>query len=280
MTDIQARVAGFAQRFEHSFRREQPATFFAAEAELRDLVTDRTFPALINRALRTVSEKPYESGPWTLHQLVLCRGPGYALSLSLASANTRYIHSSPHLALLLPVRGTTLQYERYRLPAGYNNAVFDPSATLEPLAAGEVPHGDALHVHPEGEVVDLRIATPQLVLKLTSSAWHPLEWLFDRASRRAVQANDAALATTQLRVAAYLLGRLGQASSIEPLKQLATHNTPNVRWAAIQSLGRLSASEARVQLERVLDDPHPHLRRAARRTLGLPAAAEDGSSWR
>jgi HEAT repeat protein len=168
-----------------------------------------------------------------------------------------------------PLGGQVLHVDRYRLPPSYNNAVFDPALKLEPSGSAVVACGELLAVRPEPEIHDFRIEAPRLLLKFTSSVWHVLEWLFDRDNLRAVQANDAALSTTQLRVAAYLLGRLGHVSSVVPLKQLADHEIPNVRWAAIQNLGRLSAVEARAKLEQARQDVHPHIRRAAEKSLAL-----------
>lgn len=276
MTDIQAQLAAFAERFAQQFSRERPDTFYTGELDLRSLIANGSFPAIINRALESIRDRPYAAGNWTLHQIVLAQGPAFALSLALVDARTRYLHSSPFLAMYAPADARPLTYTRYRLPPNHNNAVFDASARLAPAGTGALSPGDILHVHPEGELIDFEIESPRLILKLTSSAWHVLEWLFDRGTLKAVQANDAALVTTQLRVASYLLGRLGHASSIEPLKQLASHNTPNVRWAGIQNLGRLSVTDARAALAQALEDPHPHIRRAARKSLGLGTETAQG----
>ncbi|GAC1622831.1 MAG: hypothetical protein NVS9B10_07210 [Nevskia sp.] len=255
------------------FDRAKPDSFLACDAAFRELLDEEFVGDCIRASLSAMRENPYASGDWTLHQLVLCRGPGYALSLALINESTRFIHTSPFLAMYSPFGETPLRYERYRLPPTYSNAVFDPTVSLEHAGSGSVLRGEVLHVHPEREVHDFRIAMPQLVLKFASSPWQMLEWLFDRESLLPRQANDAALSTTQLRVASYLLGRLGHRSSIEPLKQLSDSSVPSVRWAAIQNLGRLDAVEALKKLERATRDPHPHIRHAAQKSLAQRGAS-------
>jgi len=268
-----AQTAAFAAQVEQLFVIEQPETFFRAEAAFRVLANDTFSRANINAALRQLLGSPLEKGDWTANQLVLHRGPGYALSITLLEQQTRFIHTSPHYAMYAPLGGSCLAYELFRLPPSYRNAVFDPTLQLLPSGTGSVECGQVLCTRPDHDLHDFKIDQPQLVLKFTSSAWHVLEWLFDRVSLKAVQANDAALATTQLRVASYLLGRLGHASSIEPLKKLASHRIPNIRWAGIQNLGRLSGAEALEQLRIAVNDEHPHIQSAARKSLAIAAAA-------
>ncbi|MGH6629313.1 MAG: HEAT repeat domain-containing protein, partial [Burkholderiales bacterium] len=114
---------------------------------------------------------------------------------------------------------------------------------------------------------DFQVPQPIPVLRFASASLRPMEWLFSKNTLQAWQANDADLSSTQLRVAAYVLGKLAHHSSVGPLRQLASHPHHAVRWAAIQNLGRLSRSEALLKIREAVNDPHPHVRRAAQKTL-------------
>ena len=273
MSTRATRFEKFSAEIQRIFDRTRPDSFFACESAFREFLDQDFIEDCIRTQLALLCEKPYASGDWTLHQLVLSRGPGFTLSLALIDEQTRFIHTSPCLALYSPI-GNALRYDCYRLPPSYRNAVFDSSLRLERTRSGVAGQGEVLQIHPEREVHDFQIAAPQLVIKFASSPWHMLEWLFDRDTLLPKQANDAALSTTQLRVASYLLGRLGHRSSIEPLKKLSDSAVPSVRWAAIQNLGRLDAQEALRKLERAVNDPHPHIRRAAQKSLAQNAASK------
>lgn len=248
-------------------RRDAPEAFWEAEPALRTLIGGGYVSEALNRELAQLVSEPAHFGSWRPSEWLLHRGPGYALSVARFEQTRRFIHALPFYAFLSPLGGSELHHLRYRLPAEYNNPVFAPGLSLQPDGEHRCRTGELLALHSDRYAYDFQLPRPVLVVKLSTSPIRPLEWLFSRDQLQSWQANDADLSSTQLRVAADVLGKFAHQSSLPSLKLLTTHPHHSVRWAAIQSLGRLSRSEAIQQLQLALQDRHPHIRRAAQKTL-------------
>ncbi|MES2683268.1 MAG: HEAT repeat domain-containing protein [Pseudomonadota bacterium] len=250
--------------------------FWEAEKPLRVLLASGHLQQAFNEELRRLLADPCYFSDWRPSEWVLHRGNGFSLAVSVFDAPRRFIHALPFHALYAPLVGESLAYQRYRLPAAYNNAVFDPGLALEPAGSEVVKSGEVLALHTAEYAYDFVLPKPVVVLKLSTAPIRPLEWLFQKETLKSWQANDADLSSTQLRVAADVLGKFAHQSSLEPLKLLTTHPHHAVRWTAIQNLGRLNRSEALAKLQIACSDPHPHIQRAAKKTLGqiAPRKAE------
>ncbi len=257
----------FRDAVEQCFRAESPDTFWRLEDAFRQLLTDGTLAAVFNRELRRLLDDPCYMGNWRANQIMLNRGRGHVLSIWLFDQPRRYIHSTPYYGMFAPLGTESLHYDVYRLPQNYRNAQFDPEVRLEPAGSGFTAPGGVLLLQSDQYVYDFKVERPLAVAKFSTAAYHTLEWLFERETLRAWQANDSELVSTQLRVAAYILGRLADASSLEALQSLSDHRNHSVRWAAVQTIGRLDREAALQRLRQALDDPHPHLRRAAAGSL-------------
>ncbi len=260
-------MAAFAELIRKRYSPDRPESFWNCEPLFRHLADPEFAERVINDTLRALSIDPYHSGDWRAREIMLVRDPGWTLSLQLLEAPDRYIHSSPSHLLISPLSGLPLRGELYALPASYDNAVFDPSLKLEVIGPFALNAYEVLAIRADRHAVDLRIEQPVMLLKLATSPLQALEWLFSKSTLHPWQANDADAAMTNLRVGAYVLGRLSHQSSLEPIKALTGHANPNVRWAAIQNLGRLSRVEAQRYLLAALDDSHPYVRHAARQAM-------------
>lgn len=260
-------LARFTGQVDLNIGNDPPDSFWSLEEEFRRLLHSGFLAGFINRELRRLMDTPSHMGDWRPNQAMIHRGRGYALALWQFEQPRRYIHSTPFYGMYAPVGTESLYYDIYKLPRDYRNDVFDPAIRLEPAGSGITAPGGILLLQSDQYVYDFRIAKPLTVLKFTTAAFHTMEWLFNRDSLHAWQANDSELISTQLRVAAYVLGRLAHQTSLEPLELLATHPHHAARWAAIQNLGRLNRTAAQEKLRKALDDPHPHVRNAAAKTL-------------
>ncbi len=252
--------------------RADPERFWQAKVAFGELLSGGYLQKAFNSELRQLLADPCHFSDWRPNEWVLHRGRGFALAVSVFDVARRYIHALPFYALYAPLAATPLVYRRYRLPAAYNNPVFDPGLVLTPAGGDTVPRGDLLALHTREYAYDFEITQPVLVLKLSTAPILPLEWLFHKETLQSWQANDADLTSTQLRVAADVLGKFAHQSSLAPLKLLTAHPHHAVRWTAIQNLGRLNRSEALLALQKACSDPHPHIQRAARKTLGQVAS--------
>jgi hypothetical protein len=267
MATFPYRPAEFVHDVAALYDPSQPKTIWGCDLHVKRLLGGDLLQFWINQQLKALLGNPIFDGDWAAKEVTLHRGNGWTLSLALLDSPRRYVHLLPTLSLYAPLGGASLIVERYSVSNGYRNDVFDPSVRLEALGPITVPYGDVLHMDTEHIAYYLQVPRPLAVLRLETSPVRPLEWLFSRQTLQAWQANDADLSYTQLRVAAYVLGKIAHQSSIAPLRELAQHPHHAVRWAAIQNLGRLNRSEALVKIREAVNDPHPHVRRAAQKTL-------------
>lgn len=267
MTTPTEMLAELLAAIETRFDRDAIETFWDCEPALSKFVSSGAALLAINEDLHRLVEDPAYMGRWRPGQISLARGAGFALVSALLGSSARYIHTTAHYGLYTPVGSEPLHYDLYALPEGFQDEVFDPSLRLIPAGSGSTAPGSVLRIEGDRYAYDFRITRPVVVVKLTLAPFHTLEWLFNRETLHAWQANDSELTATQLRVSAYLLGRMAHPSSLEPLLKLCAHPHHAVRWAAIQNLGRISRLQAIEKLEAAIHDPHPHIRRAAEAAL-------------
>ncbi|MCX7070416.1 MAG: HEAT repeat domain-containing protein [Gammaproteobacteria bacterium] len=260
-------VTAFAEQVDKRYQPGQPASFWDCEPLFRHLLDPQFAESVINDALRDMVDDPRRTGNGGNQAMSLARTPHWNLALHLLTRPRRYLHSNASHALAAPMGGQMLETERYQLPAGFRNEVFDPSCKLERAGSRTVPPGHVLALHADGVIHDYRIATPMLLLIFETAPIAVLEWRFSRDTLHAWQFVEADREVSDLKAAAWLAGRLAHQTSLKPLKALTGHGDPGVRWAALQSIGRLSRSEVRKLLAQALDDPHPLVRRAARQAL-------------
>jgi hypothetical protein len=266
MVSSRYQVADFVRDVESRYNAAQPETFWLCEDVIGKLLAEGSLSDWINGQLGALLADPQFVGSWTATEAVLHQGSTWTLSVAIFDTPRRFVHALPRLALYAPL-SAELVADRYRLPIGFRNDVFDPSMRLEPSGTVRAARGELLRLETDRYAYDFQLPQPLPVLRFVSASLRPLEWLFSKSTLQAWQANDAELSSTQLRVAAYVLGKIAHHSSIAPLRDLAKHPHHAVRWAAIQNLGRLSRSEALGKIREAVNDPHPHVRRAAQKTL-------------
>lgn len=261
-------LSRFVAAAQPCIQRSAPEAFWQTEAAFKEFLGSGYLQTALNAELQKLLADPCYFSDWRPNEWVLHRGRGFALAVSVFDQPRRYLHALPFYALYAPLGDQPFSYERYRLPAAYNNPVFTPGLAVEPAGSGTLQKGEVLALHTRQYVYDFQLPTPVLVLKLSTAPILPLEWLFQKDTLRSWQGNDADLTSTQLRVAADVLGKFAHQSSLETLKLLSSHPHHAVRWTAIQNLGRINRAEALIHLESACRDPHPHIRRAALKALG------------
>lgn len=267
MAEPNNHVAGFVARVQQIFRPDRPESFWDCEEAFANLLKQPFLADVLNQELASVAQDAAQTRNWLGPELVLHRGNGLGLSVSIFESPQRYIHSLPYHAMYAGVGTGGLRCNAYELPPSFRYEVFDPTLRLIPAGSKSAAPGEILRLPSGGHAYDFIYEQPTPVLKFMTSAIHPLEWLFSRSSLQAWQANDADLSFTQLRVAADVVGKFAHHSSVQPLKRLAQHKHHAVRWTAIQNLARLSRTDAVECLREAVNDPHPHVQRAARKTL-------------
>lgn len=260
------RLADFVEEVDSLYKVAESETFWLCEAPVRRLLSENVLSEWIKKELAALAADPQHVGDWSATEAVLHRGNGWTLSVSILDAPRRFIHALPFLAVYAPV-DSELVATRYRVPEGFRNDVFDPSLRLEPAGVVTAQLRETLRLETSRYAYDFNVPRPLPFLRFATTPLRPLEWLFSKSTLQAWQANDAEVSFTQLRVAAYVLGKIAHHSSVQPLRELARHPHHAVRWAAIQNLGRMSRTEALAKIREAINDPHPHVRRAAQKTL-------------
>ena len=267
MPDRNVHVADFVARVRQIYEPERPESFWDCEEAFVSLLKQPFLADVVNRELANVAQDATQTRNLLGSELVLHRGGGFGLSISIFESPQRYIHSLPYHALYAGVGPSGIRCNVYELPASFRYEIFDPTLRLTPAGSKSAAPREVLRLPSGTHAYDFIYEQATPVLKFMTAAIHPLEWLFSRSSLQAWQANDADLSFTQLRVSADVLGKFAHQSSLQPLRRLTQHKHHAVRWAAIQNLGRLSRSLAVECLREAVNDPHPHVQRAARKTL-------------
>lgn len=268
MSSQQDGVTRFLSEVQARFRpAEKLDSFWDCEPHLLELASGTALRERINDELRGMIQEEFRIGDWLPNEWVLKRGGGSVLSVMIIDTPRRYIHALPFLGLYAVLGDEPLIYDRYRLPSGYRNDVFDPSLCLEADGSGRTEPGQILRLESSLYAYDFHVIRPVTVLKFVTSPVRSLEWLFSKNNLKAWQANDADLSFTQLRVAADVLGKIAHQSSVPYLLQLTSYPHHAVRWSAVRNLARVDRNAALDKIRAATNDPHPHVRRAATKTL-------------
>lgn len=223
--------------------------------------------AAINDELKKLNADPCYVGRWHHRQLPLLSSHRWTLSIAVLERTPQLIHSSPRPQLRALLNDADVTHQRFALPDSYRNDCFVPGLRLHRLESGPLRPRHCIAMGPGSIVDDFVVSQPAVFLQLSLSCRETVEWLFSRQHLAAERANDADIETTQQRVAAYVLGQLGDARSLPALQQLCIHPHHAVRWAAIEALARLRPEQALSALQAAAGDPHPHIRAAARASL-------------
>lgn len=266
MVSSKQSVATLVREIDACFDGKNIDAFWACEATFRACLDRQVIIAWINTELKRLVSDEHYLGDWLTGEVVLHRGPHCELSITVLSTQSRYLHALPYFGFYAALNDEVL-YDRYQLPTGHRNDVFDPSLRLVAESTKRAAPSEVIRLESDRYAYDIKVNAPTPILRLVTRPVRALEWLFSRTTLQAWQANDADLAYTQLRVAANVLGKIAHQSSIEPLRRLSGHPHHAVRWAAIQNLGRLNRSEALIKIREAAADEHPHVRRAAQKTL-------------
>ena len=121
------------------------------------------------------------------------------------------------------------------------------------------------------EVADLACADREAPFFVVhSGAFGATTWVFDRSTGEAVSLTDNYLHTSRVRLAARVMGELGdEPEVVTTLERLARSGYAHfVRWEAAESVYKISPARGAHLLSKYLTaDAHPLIRKAARATL-------------
>jgi len=261
------RINEFVNQVEARYDEAQVESFWRCGEWITQLLTGDFASGVTHAAIQQLADGVPRDENWQPQRLIICTKERWTLSLALIKSQSRYIHTTPFIGIYVPLGTEQLHYDAYELPSSYDNAVFDSSAALNKINSSVAKSGQLLNLDSTKNVYDFKVERPTLILEFKSTNIQALEWLFDRQTLKAVQANDADLRSTQLRVILNILGRLHYSAALPEIESLTSHPYHAVRWAAIQSLGRMSPPLAYEKLVAAQSDSHPHIRRAAAKSL-------------
>src|SRR5688572_9994754 len=116
MAFANSELASFLGEVRQIYKPEAAGSFWHCEPLLERLLKSSFLPEVINEELGRITKRDGEPDSWLANELVLHRGAGFALSLSIFDAPQRYIHSLPYYAMYAAVGTTDLFCNVYRFP--------------------------------------------------------------------------------------------------------------------------------------------------------------------
>jgi hypothetical protein len=161
----------------------------------------------------------------------------------------------------------------HKIPGSCDIAVFDKNQVIVPMEKFDLPVRGVVKI-PSREVATEYIATKKTTLvKLSSKLYHPLIWIYDKATGVPRFSSSGDLHASRLQSTINLLnvleseGNEPSEDSIESMIYLAGHPFHFVRWAAVQGLCKMDFGKGKHILSNAREDRHPHIARAARSSV-------------
>src|SRR5687767_3344493 len=135
MADRNPYVADFVARVSRIYRFDAPESFWECEQPFAELLAQPFLSQVLSDELARVSRDASDTRNWLGTELVLHRGGGFGLSISIFEEPRRYIHSLPYHAMYAGVGSSGLRCNVYGLPGSFRNEVFDPAMKLMPAGS-------------------------------------------------------------------------------------------------------------------------------------------------
>lgn len=246
-----------------------PGDFWHCESAFRRLLAGDAVCEAVNRELQLALEQPDFRSPRLLDNgLVVHAEPGWSLIYSIYEHEPAHLYTLPFNGMIAPASALPLHYTRYALPPGYDNAVFDHTVRLHDGQAHVAHQGDVILLDACKTVIDIRVTEPVPAIRLYTSTFESLQWAFDRATLRAVQAIAGTERTSEIAMMVQIQGQLKNVAAIPLLRRVAqSHAQHHVRWDAVKAIGNIDLHSGLEAVTAALRDPHPHIVAAAERTL-------------
>jgi len=154
------------------------------------------------------------------------------------------------------------------MPGSLQIDTFNPNVQLDEGDERIYVPGNIAVIDGRRELFDTDIDAPVLTVKFSSFLHQPLQWAFDRKTRKAAQAIAADATDSELVSMAQTLGAMGNPIAAPSLIALCNHPRHFVRRAAMQALGRVDPAQLLPHLHNSAENaPHPHMQAAAKRAL-------------
>ena len=225
----------------------------------------------ISRLLNAELQEMYDNEAadrqsWNAGQYVIQANERYSLHLATHRRSPTFLYSATSVGMVSPLGTKPVAYDRYRLPDGWCNEIFDPSVRPRLVESAVAKPGEIIQFH-SGDIIDLKFDGEACLAKFFSTDFDAVMWSFDRHSLEPLHAYSADMESTIYTYMAEALAEFGGQRAIPGLTCLSTHPVHYVRWKAIQMLGRVCQASTVSALEAASNDPHPHVRNAAQKSL-------------
>lgn len=251
--------------------------FFGLQDVFEDFVASDELLAIINHELSVMRSSPeYVPRGSNGNTILLFDAPMVTLTAIVLDKNNtsmEKIYSAAGDAIFGNVSADPIPFRFHEIPASCDLDIFDTSQSVIAGPRFDLAPKKTVTI-PARKVVTEYLATSQTTLvKLTSRFYHPLIWVYDKATGSPRFSSSGNLQASRLQSTISLLSALEAETaptsneSMSNLMKLSEHRFHFVRWSAVQALCKLDFSVGKEVLAQATDDPHPHISRAARHSV-------------
>lgn len=255
-------------------------SFWQCRSDFELLLNSDAIVNELNDAIRPQIDNPsYISQKAHINNFFLLDSQYYDLSISWylenqtsTFQNGNYISSPTGLCtmgkhgMIAAIGKKSVVCDLYEMPE-VNIEIFESGLKLKKIDTLELKPGQVLEVNGLKHVLGIHETFGQCLLRFYSAPVSSIIWSFDKETLKSWGASATVLKQTQIKVLMNILKRLNYQESATNILQYCEHESHEVRWEAIITLGILAPEMAMQQLEKAILDVHPHVSSAAKKAL-------------
>ncbi|WP_373986698.1 HEAT repeat domain-containing protein [Duganella sp. BuS-21] len=240
----------------------------ALQAEFGLLIHDDFINALLIERLSEIRDYKDDKSEFVGKDIILARGPTFAVSLRLASESKKTDLASNSDIFFIAALDQPLTYRRFLLDDAVDLNIFTPDIQLAEQPVEVAPPMSVVKFSDPKVLFEIEVSHPTKIIRLVINRPRlmraSLLWSFSRQTLRPLGVSANEFKDTAMVHACEVLTEFDDDSSLAPLQELATSASAHfVRWAAIKSLASIDADKALEIVQHAKFDSHPHIRSAA-----------------
>ena len=244
--------------------------FWSCKQDFETLIKSNFTAEITRSLLQDMLDDPFSSDMRNqVNRTILLQKETYSLVLSWnfsVELNDQSLstHGSHAMVSILSKTPVSVDFYDFTEP---DMEVYEPGKKLNYSHNTTLQPKEVLEIHGDRYIADIE-PSPNLLLItfIMEPLWNQI-WSFDRQSLSSWSVSASSLGHTQLKMALEIFNLFGEENAIEPVLKLCEHESHDVRWEAIRTLGMLRFDLAEERLKEAIFDKHPHIRQSAIETL-------------
>lgn len=244
--------------------------FWSCKQDFETLIKSNFTAEITRSLLQDMLDDPFSSDMRNqVNRTILLQKETYSLVLSWnfsVELNDQSLstHGSHAMVSILSKTPVSVDFYDFTEP---DMEVYEPGKKLNYSHNTTLQPKEVLEIHGDRYIADIE-PSPNLLLItfIMEPLWNQI-WSFDRQSLSSWSVSASSLGHTQLKMALEIFKLFGEENAIEAVLKLCEHESHDVRWEAIRTLGMLRFDLAEERLKEAIFDKHPHIRQSAIETL-------------